>query len=89
VIVLACPGGSSHAHDPAGDATRGGYENNNSLLRQCFPKGTDLSVHDQTHFDTVARELHGRPRQTLGRMKPSEALDMIVARTIETAILRR
>jgi hypothetical protein len=52
-------------------------------------KGTDLSVHDQAHLDAVARELNGRPQQTLGWMKPSEALAGIVAMTLETAILRR
>jgi IS30 family transposase len=44
-------------------------------------KGTDLSVHDQAHLDAVARELNGRPQQTLGWVKPSEALARIVAMT--------
>jgi IS30 family transposase len=53
----------------------------NGLLRQYFPKGSDLSVHDQAHLDAVALELNDRPRQTLGWMKPSEALAKIVALT--------
>jgi len=67
--------------DPRSPWQRGSNENTNGLLRQYFPKGSDLSVYDQAQLDVVAAELNDRPRQTLGWMKPSEALARIVALT--------
>lgn len=67
--------------DPRSPWQRGSNENTNRLLRQYFPKGTDISIHSQAHLNKVARQLNERPRKTWNYRTPADKINECVALT--------
>lgn len=72
--------------DPRSPWQRGSNENTNGLLRQYFPKGTDMSRYCERELDAVAAALNGRPRKTLGWRTPAEALDSLLSDAQATGV---
>jgi transposase, IS30 family len=68
--------------DPQSPWQRGTNENTNLLLRQYFPRGTDLSTYSQAQLDQVSLRLNQRPRKTLGFQTPASKLQASVASTV-------
>ena len=67
---------------------RGSNENANGLMRQYFPKGTDLAVHDPQHLRAVEDEINGRPRLVLADRTPADLFEALLASPHQPSLRR-
>jgi IS30 family transposase len=72
--------------DPHSPWQRGSNENTNGLLRQYFPKGTDLSKHSAEYLDEVAAELNNRPRKRYNFDSPAQVIDRLLSESQSTTV---
>jgi IS30 family transposase len=80
-VILNLPSRRCKQRLPGNAWQRGSNENTNHLLRQYFPKGTDISGFSQAKLSAVARQLNERPRKTLQYQTPAEKFEACVAST--------
>jgi transposase, IS30 family len=72
--------------DPYAPWQRGSNENTNGLLREYFPKGTDLSIHSQQHLTAIAEQLNNRPRKRHGYLTPNQVMATLIAKDQHTGV---
>jgi IS30 family transposase len=86
--ITETPGAPVYFCDSRSPWQRGSNENTNGLLRDYFPKGTDLRVHATRHLLAVEDELNHRPRHVLGDHSPAELFEALLA-SADQSVLRR
>ena len=84
--LAAATGLKIYFADPYSPWQRGTNENTNGLLRQYFPKGSDLSIHQPEELHRVQNILNNRPRKRLGYRTPTEAMTSLIEQDINQGV---